>query len=163
MLFTLISRLAMYRSLYSLAESFTDNVIRDTVDEPARGGIVWCELAGGYVTHSGIYTGNNRIVHLSGDGEVLCSDRKGFMARLNGLNPAMSVYTDCQGRLPVGNIAAAGRALRALGSRRQYHLLKENCHRFTAECLTGRPDNAVVLHRQLKRLQRGNTWRVWED
>ena len=110
MLFTLISRLAMYRSLFSLAESFTDNVIRDTVDEPARGGIVWCELAGGYVTHSGIYTGNNRIVHLSGDGEVLCSDRKGFMARLNGLNPAMSVYTDCQGRLPVGNIAAAGRA-----------------------------------------------------
>lgn len=163
MLFTLISRLVIYRPLLSLAESFSDNVIRDTVDEPARGGIVWCELAGGYVTHSGIYTGNNRIVHLSGDGEVLCSDRKGFMARLNGLNPAMSVYTDCQGRLPVGNIAAAGRALRALGSRRQYHLLKENCHRFTAECLTGRPDNAVVLHRQLKRLQRGNIWRVWED
>ncbi|GJG69848.1 hypothetical protein AWS50_18280 [Enterobacter hormaechei subsp. steigerwaltii] len=53
MLFTLISRLAMCRSLFSLAESFTDNVIRDTVDEPARGGIVWCELAGGYVTHSG--------------------------------------------------------------------------------------------------------------
>lgn len=46
MLFTLISRLAMYRSLFSLAESFTDNVIRGTVDEPARGGIVWCELAG---------------------------------------------------------------------------------------------------------------------
>lgn len=63
MLFTLISRLAMYRSLFSLAESFTDNVIRGTVDEPARGGIVWCALAGGYVTHSGIYTGNTRNIN----------------------------------------------------------------------------------------------------
>ncbi|ELT0935742.1 hypothetical protein R7Y08_004580 [Enterobacter roggenkampii] len=84
MLLTLISRLVMFQPLFSLAESFADNVIRDTVDEPATGGIVWCELAGGYATHSGIYIGNNRIVHLSGDGEVLCSDRKGFMARLDG-------------------------------------------------------------------------------
>ena len=37
MLFTLISRLVIYRPLLSLAESFSDNVIRDTVDEPARG------------------------------------------------------------------------------------------------------------------------------
>ena len=162
MLLTLISRLVMFQPLFSLAESFADNVIRDTVYEPATGGIVWCELAGGYATHSGIYIGNNRIVHLSGDGEVLCSDRKGFMARLDGLNPAMSVYTDCEGNMPVGNIAAAGRASRALGSRHHYHLVTGNCHRFTATCLTGRPNNGVVLHRQLKQLQRGNTWRVWE-
>lgn len=162
-LIPLIPRLLMYRPLFSLAESFADNVIRDTVDEPAAGGIVWCDLAGGYATHSGIYIGDNRIVHLSGDGEVMCSDRKTFMGRLDGLNPAMSVYTDCEGNMPVGNIAAAGRAWRALGSRHHYHLITGNCHRFTVECLTGRPDNGTIFHRQLTRMQRGNTWRVWEE
>ncbi|CNF78921.1 lecithin retinol acyltransferase family protein [Yersinia enterocolitica] len=157
-----VSRLLLCYPLLRLLESFTDNVIRATIDEPAIGGMVWCELAGGTTTHSGIYVGHQRIVHLSGSGDVLLSNRYDFLNRLEGYNTALSLYTDCHGTHPVGNTNAAKRALSQVGIHRRYHLLNNNCHRFTAECVTGKINPGVFLHRHLSALQRGNDWRVWE-
>ena len=49
----------------ALARSFIDNVIRDRV-EPVIGSILYCDLALGYIEHSGIYVGggNKCIVPL---------------------------------------------------------------------------------------------------
>ncbi len=65
----MLSRLLWIPAI-NFAESFIDNVFRDKVDEPAIGSVVYCDLVAGFADHSGIYIGNNEIVHLNGDGWV---------------------------------------------------------------------------------------------
>ena len=55
--------------LLGLVESFIDNEIRDTV-YPVMGSVVYCDLAFGHAEHSGIYIGNDQIVHLDGSGDI---------------------------------------------------------------------------------------------
>ena len=57
MLFTLISRLVIYRPLLNLAESFSDTVIRDTVDEPASSGANWQVVMSLTVVSTPVITG----------------------------------------------------------------------------------------------------------
>ena len=47
---------------------FIDYIFRDQV-RPKKGSIVYCDLAF-FVEHSGVYIGNNKIVHLDGSGYV---------------------------------------------------------------------------------------------
>ncbi|HNW16697.1 MAG TPA: hypothetical protein PKM15_08340, partial [bacterium] len=71
--------------LGNLGKSFVDNVLRDCV-YPVKGSVVYCDLAFGSAEHSGIYIGNNEIVHLDGSGNVEIVDPKEFLNRLDGFN-----------------------------------------------------------------------------
>lgn len=154
--------LQIFYPLYNLAESFIDSVVRDTVVRPAVGGIVWCEMGLDVTRHSGIYVGYGMIVHLDGDGRVCRDNARTFMARLNGWNTAMSIYTDCQGVKPAGDPAVAKRARASVGQTRTYNLLSNNCHRFTAECISGESCPDVTMASSLDVYRKGDTWRVWE-
>ena len=150
----------------NLVESFVDNVIRDKVSAPIKGSVVCCDLFAGKADHSGIYIGNNHIVHLNGDGLIERVTPKQFMDRLGGLNTAISVYVSCNSGYPVGTKEAAKRAKSCIGSRRGYNLLLDNCHQFTAGCLTGNFENSCNFFTLLKEEVRneigGNEWRVWD-
>lgn len=150
--------------LGNLAESFVDNVIRDKV-YPLRGSILYCDLFFGRAEHSGIYIGDNKIVHLDGSGNIETVTPTVFLERLGGLNTAMSIYVSCDDSSPVGSNEIARRAQNMSGRRREYSLLFDNCHQFTSGCITGDFENSDNFLWMLKDTTNnkisGNTWRVW--
>ena len=123
-----------------LTTSVLDQYARPTV-EPVRGSLLYCDLAAFTLEHSGIYIGHHQIVHLGGDGCIEVVSPEQFLARLNGYNFARTIYVACQQNNPAGNEHIARRAENMVGSRRQYNVLMDNCHQFSAGCLSGNFDN----------------------
>lgn len=149
----------------NLLESFIDNNFREKV-HPVIGSIVYCDLAFNTVEHTGIYVGENQIVHLDGSGVIEKVDPKTFLSRLNGLNTAMSIYVSCIDNNPVGNNIVGQRALSMVGKKRKYSLLSDNCHQFTAGCMLNNFENNYNLFIELKNLTKDyyncNNFRVWD-
>lgn len=150
----------------NLDKSVKDNTSYDKIKEPAIGSVVYCELLFSSAEHSGIYIGDNKIVHLNGDGTIECVTPKVFLNRLNGMNTAISIYTSCKDGCSVGSIEAAERAKSMIGKRKNYNLLLDNCHKFTAGCLTNDFKSARSLFTFLKWAVRdtldSNEWRIWD-
>ena len=98
---------------------------------------VYCHFTLNVAEHSGICIGD-RIVHLDGDGHVIASKPRDFLARLDGRNLAVNIYYAAIGRnQPLSNASIALRALKAIGSHRNYHILTDNCHGFSIRCING--------------------------
>lgn len=108
--------------------------------EPSPGTPVYCKLAVA-AEHTGIYVGDGEIAHLNGDGEIELVSPEEFVARLDGLNPAISVYCACRRGKPMGKQSIANRARRMVGGRGDYSMLFDNCHQFTCGCLSGDFEN----------------------
>ncbi|HBC3964208.1 TPA: hypothetical protein KD885_003856 [Vibrio parahaemolyticus] len=147
----------------STVESFVDEVVRDTVEEPAIGSVVYTELMlGGLAEHSGIYIGDNQIVELSGQGIIQVVSPDEFISGGTGL----CIHVSCHDTIPVGCTAAARRAQDSISDRRDYSFLTDNCHQFTAGCLTGDfegHDNFLWFLKGVAEKELGaDTWRVWK-
>lgn len=147
--------------------SFIDNVFRDMVS-PAIGSVLVCDLTL-YADHSGIYIGGGKIVHRSGNGYIEIVTPKQFLRRLDGFNPAISIYVACHDTYPIENFEAARRAIDAVSdpTHSGYDILNKNCHHFTRYCITG-DTNQWGLDFTFSSLQRLlvseydlNEWRVW--
>ena len=151
-------------------KSFVDNVCRSKV-LPILGSIVYCDLTpfpfiGPKVEHTGIYVGNDRIVHLDGDGHIRKVSPNEFLERLGGFNCAMTIYVSSHNGSAVGSIRASQRALAAVGKARNYNFILDNCHQFTCGCITGNfesarkffwtVDDTAVSHLSC------NEWRAWD-
>ena len=149
----------------NLAESFMDNVLKKRVT-PAVGSVVYCELVFDMASHSGVYVGDNRIVHLDGSGKIEIVSAKEFLKRLDGFNSAISIYVSCKDSVPVGSEEIAKRALDMAGNSLDYNLVFNNCHKFTSGCVTGDFDNSDIILEKLKskvNLKIGaDNWLVWE-
>lgn len=158
------SPLGLYTN--GLMKSFIDNVVRDTIASPAKGSVVYCDLAAGTAEHTGIYIGKNHIVHLNGDGVIERVTPKQFMQRLGGFNTAISIYVSCRDGAPVGSKNAAKLAESMVGNTREYNVILDNCHQFTSGCLTGKFDNScnffTFLNDIIEKEINGNEWRVWD-
>lgn len=153
--------------ILNLIESFVDNVCRDTVSSPVMGSVLYCDIVFGLAAHSGIYIGENTIIHLDGDGTVTTATPSEFLDRLDGLNTAMSIYVSCNNTTPVGCEEVALRSIEALGDKRDYNILFDNCHQFTAGCLSGDfDDNAAnflwILKMEAEKHINADSWRVWD-
>lgn len=135
--------------------------IRDKV-EPVEGSVVYCDLAFGYAEHSGVYVGNNQIVHLNGQGNVELVSPRQFIRNTT----ALSIYVSCRDNYAVGSDITAHRARQALNDSRNYSFLLDNCHQFAAGCITGSFDNPsnflALLKHECEQHFRTNTWRKWD-
>lgn len=102
-----------------------------------RGCVVKCDLWA--FEHSGIYVGEGRFIHRSGEGYIEETTYDQFLKRLDGKNIALSIYVACRNSKVLADEAIARRALRALedGHFAGYNLLFKNCHHFTQYCITG--------------------------
>ena len=107
---------------------------------PERGTVVYCDLAV-LGEHTGIYMGGGHIIHLNGSGEIERVGSQTFIDRLNGNNNALTIFcpVDSKGQV-ISFDKIADRAEAVLGSKRNYNILTDNCHRFTYYCLTGNSD-----------------------
>ena len=135
---------------------------RDAVTEPARGSVLYTDLLFGTMEHSGIYIGNNKIVELNSDGDVAVVTPQEFISGGTGIN----IYVSCDDTEPVGSEAVAQRAEQMVGTKKEYHLIMENCHIFSTGCLTGDFDNNEtflwMLQQNTKEHLNANTWRIWD-
>lgn len=147
--------------LDNFVDSFVDNVIRDKV-QPEIGSVVYCDLLFGYAEHSGIYIGDGEIVALEKDGRIVARSASGFM---DGTT-AISIYVSCHDGHAVGSEAAARRAREMIGSHRDYNVILDNCHQFTAGCLTGNFENSNnflwMLKDKSQQILGSDEWRVWD-
>lgn len=150
------------------SSSFIDNVFRDDVT-PVVGSVLVCDLTP-FADHSGIYIGNGKIVHRSGNGYLEVVSPAAFLDRLDGLNTAISIYVACRNHSPIGSKSIARRAEKALSDHDflGYDLLNKNCHHFTRYCLTGNTDmwgldfTFTSLEALLESDFGLNNWRVWK-
>lgn len=144
--------------------SFIDNVIREKICYLPPGAVVYCDLL--CFEHSGIYVGNDKIVHLDGSGDIELVSPKTFISRLGGFNNAISIYASCIGTSPVGSEDVANRALNMVGNYRNYNLVLDNCHQFSAGCLSGEFDNPCnflwALKHEARNILGSDTWRIWD-
>lgn len=129
---------------------------------PVPGSVVYTDLIPNYMQHSGIYVGDNRIVELNSKGNVCLVTPDQFINGGLGLRIRVS---SSKGKA-VGSSNVAERALAQVGNREEYHLLMNNCHKFTSGCLTGIFNNPNNLLRMLKlsaSMNLGATdWEVWQ-
>lgn len=115
--------------------------ILQTHSEPAPGTPVYCKLAV-VAEHTGIYIGNDEIVHLNGDGDIEIVSPGEFVARWDGLNPAVSIYYAAKSNgTPLCRKSIANRARSMVGGRRDYSMFFDNCHQFTSGCISGDFEN----------------------
>lgn len=146
-------------------DSIIDNKVRLKV-QPKVGSVVFCGLAFNQVEYTGIYIGDNKIAHLNGNGMVEAVTPKEFLKRLNGFNAALSIYVSCINEKSVGSAAVVRRARNKIGTKLNYSVVSNNCHKFTSGCLTGNFDNTDTwfceLESTVKRELGLNKWRVWK-
>lgn len=160
----MISRFLTKLVFGNLGVAVVDNFIRDKVI-PKPGSVVYCKL-GIMVEHSGIYIGNDEIIHLDGSGKIEKISASGFIRRIGGFNPSAAIYVSCKDTTPVYRQNAVRRALDLLGGSREYNIIMDNCHQFTVGCITGEPCNPsnffYFLEATLETELGHNNWRVWE-
>jgi hypothetical protein len=134
---------------------------------PQIGSIVHCDIVPGFANHSGIYVGNNRIICLSSEGEVVEVHYSDFYPSLYGAEEILSpcIWVSCCGENPVGSSSAVERARAKLNSYRDYHFIMENCHQFCSGCLSGDFENSSVLlsflETDCKEHIGFDNWRIW--
>ncbi|WP_342117318.1 lecithin retinol acyltransferase family protein [Pseudoduganella sp. OTU4001] len=142
-------------------DSFSGGII----DEPVPGSILYSSIVTGVAEHSGVFIGDGQIVHLNGDGEIESVSAQTFMNRLGGLSTGLAIYVSSNGTGAVGSVVVAERARSMIGKRRDYGLLMDNCHQFSAGCLTGNFENATnfmwMLKDEATRVLGTTRWAHW--
>lgn len=119
----------------SLGSAFSDQ-ISNKEQKLVPGCIVACDLAGGLIEHTGIYVGRNRVIERNGDGSIKSVSIDDFM-NSSGLRTGVNLYVACAHDKIISSPAISRRARAIVGLNRNYDLINENCHRFTAYCATG--------------------------
>jgi len=134
---------------WGLFESLEKNVLSDKV-KPIIGSVLKCDLMLNMASHTGIYLGNDRIAEVTevnGRARVRAVTPDEF---LDGDSDSMVrtgvfIYVAaCDGEA-LGSAEIARRARACLNrSRGEYGVTDNNCHKFTAYCITGiEPDEAI--------------------
>jgi len=153
----LLSIVPLYNLMESLYDTFKDAVM------PVPGSVVYCDLAFGFMEHSGIYVGHNKIVHLNGNGQIELVTPKEFISSTS----AMNIYVSCNEYGSTGDHFVAKRARSMIGCQRGYNFIMDNCHQFTSGCLSGNFENSDnflwMLKMQVSKNIDANSWRFWSD
>lgn len=134
---------------FGLGESIEKNIFSEDV-KPVVGSVLKCDLALNMASHTGIYLGNDRIAEvteINGRARVRAVSPDEF---LNGDSDSMArtgafIYVAaCDGEA-LGSAEIARRARAWLNrSRGEYGVTDNNCHKFTAYCITGsEPDDVI--------------------
>jgi hypothetical protein len=164
-------RLSIFDSMkeikkYDKLSNAVHNLLSDEEEctKPIPGTPVYCNLAV-VAEHTGIYIGNNEIVHLSGDGNIEIVSPAEFVGRLDGLNPAVNIYFATYKGKALGNRTIADRTRAMVGSCRNYSVAFDNCHQFTCGCISGDFENPCnffwMVEAEIRNKWDGLVWQNW--
>lgn len=140
---------------------------------PVPGSIVICKLAGPLAEHSGIYIGDCQYgkdiivdLHITNNGnyEIGAVTAEKFLSNVIGDH---RIYVSTNGTEAIGNKDIARRALESIGNCGKYNIIGDNCHMFSAYCISGKYQKIVtnatltsLLNKHLKKLGH-KAWRLW--
>jgi len=144
--------------------------------EPEEGSILVCKIMGDAFEHSGVYIGDGKIVELAGSGEIRAVSFNQFLSD-GPTRTGNKIYIACdRDDEPLWCYTAEDNAKEMIGKRRDYNMVTDNCHQFTAGCITGDFENSVnffwMLQDLIKKELNGGEeikWNVckiedfWED
>lgn len=135
--------------------------------KPVPGCILLCDLVAGEY-HSGNYVENKKIVNLEGTGDICLVTPEKFLARMGGLTGAKAIFVSCdEDGIPAGSDEVAERALKQVNKKRDYNLLFDNCHQFTAGCLNDDFENSNnftwMLKRRAEEYLGAVEWLLWDE
>ena len=100
--------------------------------KPQNGALVCCEVYSLF-DHTGIWF-ENRIIELNGNGLIRTVSPERFLQERSGDN----IFIACdQWSFPIITLGTHERAMQELYQYREYHLLKNNCHRFVWHMVSG--------------------------
>lgn len=100
--------------------------------EPVDGAIVCCGIYGVF-DHSGIWL-DDGVVELKGNGLIRSVSASRFIQNRSG----DTVFIACdESAKPLVAPSSALRAAQQVFTYRNYHVLNDNCHRFTWQCISG--------------------------
>ena len=117
---------------------------------PIKGCILKCDL-GVLLEHTGVYVGKGKIVSLNRHSQIRVENETSFFPP--GTNPVLNrIYAACYGDTDelLFSPVIARRAKKKVDQKTPYNVLFNNCHRFTAGCITGNFENDVVSFSQLE-------------
>jgi uncharacterized protein YycO len=157
--------LSLIPVINNIKDSIIDNVFKSKI-KPIEGSIVYCDLFLGYAEHSGIYIGNDQIVHKNRYGIIEHISSKDFIENTT----AISIYVSSYKGSASGSIFSAWRAESQIGIHDEYSFYHYNCHQFCSYCLSGDYDNYDISLMQLKFNSRNyidididiDDWLVWD-
>ena len=154
---------AKFDSPHRRSESIVEKLLHENV-EPGVGALIYCELF--TAEHSGIYLGNNQIAQLSGKGNIEIVSPAQFTSNITTLDRDIFIPVTRDGS-PIHCKIAAHNARIMIGHKRNYNLLLDNCHQFSAGCITGNfenNDNFLVFAKQSFYDEVGTTvkWKRWK-
>lgn len=115
-----------------------------------KGCILKCDL-GVLLEHTGVYIGHGKIVSLNRHGMIKVETPQSFFPP--GTDPkSHNIYVACYGEtdevLCAKHVAANAR--KKINDKTHYNVLFNNCHRFTAGCITGNFESDVIAFSQLE-------------
>lgn len=139
-MYPIAARIAAAYLLPKITRKVMNWAFTGSINQIEPGSVVLCTLLE-HAKHSGIYVGGGKIVHFDGSGVVEKVTPEVFVRRLKifnkvSVNTAVDIYVPASGDGADRNPEAVERAEAAVGPR-TYHVLRNNCHRFTYYCLTG--------------------------
>ncbi|TRX56329.1 lecithin retinol acyltransferase family protein [Thalassomonas sp. M1454] len=111
------------------------------------GALVCCGL-GGVLDHTGILIDKDTIVELHGSGLIKAISPQRFLKERSGNE--IFVACDAKGNALVNDLIAQ-RAIKQIFNYQEYDLIKNNCHRFVWQCISGTNAELTTFH-QLNKL-----------
>lgn len=127
------------------------------------GSMVCCGL-GGVLEHTGILVDQDTIVELHGSGLIKAISPQRFLNERSGNE--IFVACDSLGHA-IGSVEIAERAINQIYNYQEYHLLKNNCHKFVWQCISGKAGDVTTFHQLNKRFStffnRKIYWDRWQS
>lgn len=109
--------------------------------KPVNGAVVCCGIFGAF-EHSGIWL-DDHIVELKGNGLVRAVSPQRFISSRSGRQ--IFVCCDKQG-IPLSLDGIAERTQQQIFTYQAYHLVKNNCHKFCASMIAGKPVTVTTFY-----------------
>lgn len=131
-------------------------------DKPAivrPGAIVCCGL-GGVLEHTGILIDEDTIVELHGSGLIKAISPRRFLQERSGRD--IFVACDSKGEAIADDLTYE-RASQQIYDYQPYDLIKNNCHRFVWQCITGQRQPLTTFHQLNKRLSKRYDRKIFWD
>lgn len=129
------------------------------------GSLLYCEWSRSEAGHSGIYLGNDCIIHLGADKNIAVVGVEDFI-KTNHAHATLEntpIYVSCKGKQAIGSLFAVAVAQDKLHAQQDLRL--HSSHQFTSACYTGNFDNQDHVFAQVKdatKLRLGwDNWRIW--
>ncbi len=123
------------------------------------GSLVCCGL-GGLLDHTGILVDAETIVELHGSGLIKAISPQRFLQERSGNE--IFVACDAKGNALADDLIAQ-RAIKQIYEYQEYDLLKNNCHRFVWQCISGQPLELTTFHQLNKQLSKKFNRKIYWD